>query len=229
MAKLRTAALFVARLDAELAWRKQDIAAVTSALSKSNGRGRDALIRALLAITYAHWEGFNKAAFIAYGEHISLQGKDYGGLIRSLSGMRAIENVKLLSEIRRKVFASANILESLHGIESEKAVINISARFSKIGNLNYELFVEMMGFFGIDTAKYATKSVMIDESLLKRRNSIAHGDYLDVEYEDAISLSKEILEILGRIKDDLGDAAALKSYLRSLRTGVAENTSIAPR
>lgn len=214
MAKLRTVSLFVSELDRELSWRKHDISAVAGALDKARGKAREALVRALIAVTYAHWEGFNKAALIAYADHITLQGKSYGSLRRSLSGLKATEIVQNLSEIKRKIFTSAILLERLHLIENQKANINLHSRFSKIGNLNYELFAEMISFFGIDPLSYATKAALIDESLLKSRNSIAHGDFLAIDEIKARALSKEVLSMLDRIKEDLSDAAFLKSYLR---------------
>ena len=215
MPKLRTASQFLERLDAELSWRKHDISSMVSAVNGSKGLARRALVRALVAITYAHWEGFTKAAVASYAQHISLQGKTYDSLIVSLAGLRALETVSTLGEIKRRIFSSSVLLNKLYSIGSETASISLESKFAKVGNLNYSMFTEMMEFVGIDTSTYSSKSALIDESLLKRRNTIAHGEFIELDEDEAQALVVEIFAILDRIKDDLGGAAAAKSYLRN--------------
>jgi len=55
---------------------------------------------------------------------------------------------------------------------------------------------------------------LVDESLLKRRNRIAHGQYLEIEADAFDDLVEEVLELLRWFKTDLENALATQAYLR---------------
>ena len=61
---------------------------------------------------------------------------------------------------------------------------------------------------------YETKFNLIDESLVRRRNKVAHGDYLDLGAADFRSLADEILQMMRDYKTDLQNAASMAAYRR---------------
>jgi hypothetical protein len=65
---------------------------------------------------------------------------------------------------------------------------------------------------GIDPSPYESRYHLIDESLLKRRNNIAHGDYLEVTRDDWVGLADEILLMLRQLKTDIENAIVLASF-----------------
>jgi len=59
-----------------------------------------------------------------------------------------------------------------------------------------------------------TRFNLIDESLLKRRNNIAHGEYLDLGAEDFLTLVDDVTMLMRSYKNDVSNAASTRSYRR---------------
>jgi hypothetical protein len=61
-------------LSEELAWRKRELTGLKFLVEKPpRGGSQTILLRAAIALLYAHWEGFIKAASNAYLEFVSFQ------------------------------------------------------------------------------------------------------------------------------------------------------------
>ena len=60
--KLRSADQLLTLLDNEMAWRLKEMHELRSAVKAAKGTNIDTHIRAGVAMLYAHWEGFVKAA-----------------------------------------------------------------------------------------------------------------------------------------------------------------------
>ena len=67
---------------------------------------------------------------------------------------------------------------------------------------------------GIDPAPYEARYNLIDESLLRRRNEIAHGEFLDVDAGDYRTLADEVLLMMRLYKTDIENGAARSLFLR---------------
>ncbi len=76
------------------------------------------------------------------------------------------------------------------------------------------MFEQIGEFIAVRTAGYATRKQLIDESLLRQRNEIAHGEYILIDPSSFNDLSVEILGIMRQFKNDVQNAVSLKAYLR---------------
>ena len=81
-------------------------------------------------------------------------------------------------------------------------------------NLNSIILKEMMTSVGLDFSTYDTKSNLIDEQLLKYRNNVAHGEYLQVNTKEYLALHQEIYGMLENFKTDIKNAVLFTKYLR---------------
>src|SRR5262245_54137437 len=71
-----------------------------------------------------------------------------------------------------------------------------SELLSTKSNLTFEVLRDIIDTLGLDFGPFATKTLLIDERLVQRRNTIAHGEYLDLESNDVIELHDEILDMM---------------------------------
>ena len=78
--------------------------------------------------------------------------------------------------------------------------------------MSSKVFANIAKSIGINTQGYESRYHLIDESLLKRRNHIAHGEYLDVDSDGFRELADEILYLLRSYKTDIENAVSLKEY-----------------
>jgi hypothetical protein len=74
--KLRTTEQLLATLDDDLAWRRKELSSLRLMAERTKYRPRllGPILRAGIALLYAHWEGFIKTSSEAYLEFVSRQG-----------------------------------------------------------------------------------------------------------------------------------------------------------
>lgn len=212
MAKIRTLPQLQEVLDNEMAWRIREISAFKIA-AKMNAVGHTTFVRAGVALLYAHWEGFIKAASDYYLNYVDNQGHRYRDLktcfaVFGLKGKLAHLIASKKSKSNIEVFDF--VLDEL----GKPAKMGMSTAIDTESNLTSKVFANIAASLDISTAQYETKFKLIDESLVKRRNRVAHGEYLDIGNEDFLTLVDEVVQMMRLYKIDLQNAASLEAYKR---------------
>ena len=112
----------------------------------------------------------------------------------------------IFTEVARFMLTQSN---SRSSIPYEDAITTAS-------NLSLSVLCEICCVLGIDYSCYGKKEfVIIDEQLLKRRNAIAHGEYLSLSRDEYRSLHREIVAMIEHFRDRVENSAAQKLYLRN--------------
>jgi hypothetical protein len=211
--KLRTALHLQEELDGDLAWRIREIAQMTSSVKTSDGFRQSALIRATIPLLYAHWEGYVKSGAEAMLNFVSNQRKLYGelqpcfvahGLGASLDGLEG-------GRYNRRVEAVNFLFERL----GDRATFPWKGRINTRSNLSAEVFADIAAAVGIDSSRYVSRKAFINERLLKRRNCIAHGEWLEITGATIPGLASEVITLLRWFKTDLENLMTLEGYLRN--------------
>jgi hypothetical protein len=179
-------------LDADMSWRIREISTFRLA-SKQDRVDRDTLIRAGVAMVYAHWEGFIKSASESYLEFVNNQGHLYRELKTCFVVFGMKGKLALLGDSRQ---AKTNI-EVLDFVMSE---MDQPAKMALSNAITH----------------YESRFPLIDESLVGRRNSIAHGEYLGLKPGEFIQLADDVQMMMRWYKTDLQNAATLGKYKRAL-------------
>jgi hypothetical protein len=214
MPKIRTVTQLQEKLDAEMGWRIKEISAFKLA-TKTEVGNRKAFVRAGVALVYAHWEGFIKAASESYLNYVDNQGHMYRDLKSCFAVFGLKGKLSLLTGSRQ---AKPNIeaFDFVLGELDRPARMNMSSAIDTESNLTSKVFANIATSLDIATTGYETKFNLIDESLVRRRNKVAHGDYLDLEAADFRILADEVLEMMRNYKTDLENAASMATYRRPL-------------
>ena len=215
MAKPRTAVQLVAVLDRELSWRRADLLFVLRMVERTAGIDQQSAIRAAVPLLYAHWEGFIKRAAGHYADHLSVQRLYFRDVQVCLAGLKAQSDIALLPDIKKRLFAASEALERIRKIENERVSIDVGSRIDRVGNLNHEMLMQIVQFLGLSAAPYEAYKGLVDDALLYHRNKIAHGEFLDVDAARYKSMHRDVVTLLERFKDDLENAAVMKSYKRA--------------
>ncbi|WP_041235540.1 MAE_28990/MAE_18760 family HEPN-like nuclease [Dactylococcopsis salina] len=87
---------------------------------------------------------------------------------------------------------------------------------STASNLSSETFKGIIEILGIDFSYYSTKSKLIDTQLLKKRNEIAHGNYLELDREEYRDLQAEVIGMLDLFRNQIENAASQEKYKQNL-------------
>ncbi|MET3230843.1 UNVERIFIED_ORG: hypothetical protein ABIC54_003039 [Burkholderia sp. 1263] len=212
MSKIRSLALLQSFLDDEFAWRIKEISDLKFAVQSNKGLREATVVRAGIPLLYAHWEGFVKAASIAYLEYVNSQGKKYADLDDCFVVFGLKKHLHTLVTTGR-THANLEALRFVRSSMQDRAQLQFGGAVDTESNLSSAVFENIAFSIGIDTTKYQAKFNLIDESLLRRRNKIAHGEFIDMTAKAWRELADEVLEILRAFKTDIENAASLSSFL----------------
>src|SRR5216684_3668408 len=90
MTKIRTFEQFQQLLDEELEWRKKELSVIKALVTaRSSTEIINCHIRSGIALVYAHWEGFIKAASNAYITYVASQRLTYSELTNNFIAIAA--------------------------------------------------------------------------------------------------------------------------------------------
>lgn len=213
MTKIRTLEQLQLVLDDELAWRKKELAVIKSLVTaRASTEIINCHIRSGIALIYAHWEGFIKAAGDAYLIYIASQRLTYSDLTNNFV---AIAAKRLLSEagLSNKVIVYAKVTEFFISGLTDRC--NFPTEVETKSNLSSEVLREIAYILGLDYSEYETKAKLIDETLLKSRNEIAHGKYLLIDIEQFIDLHRTMIDLLDLFSNQISNAASTEAYKKT--------------
>ena len=210
--KIRTVGQLNETLSDELAWRKKELSTLKLlAEEKNNAAGkRDTLIRSGVALLHAHWEGFIKAASVAYLEFVAAQRLKYNELAPNFValGMRAELNeagAAFKSEIHNRV---ADFFINRLSEESNIPYNDVI----RTSNLNAMELKNIVAMLGLDYTPFEPKENLLDEQLLKSRNNIAHGAYLRIDLQEYVEVQIQVIEMMDLFRNFIENAALMESY-----------------
>jgi hypothetical protein len=212
MSKPFTEADFSAQITEDRNWRIREISDLKSLIRRSDSQLQRVLLRALVAVSYAHWEGYVRVSARKFLEHVALRKFRYVELNRQffrnyfLPRLAALEGTK--SEVSKRCDLVDAILNSLDHRFSRvnEELVNTRA------NLSFDVFSDICLVCGVPSEPYASRSTFIDIILLKRRNAIAHGEETFVALSDLDEIANGTIELMRAFGDALENHVVLKSY-----------------
>lgn len=210
--KIRSAGQLLELLDYDMAWRLKEIHELRSAVKDAKGKKIDTYVRAGIALLYAHWEGFIKNSANNYISYLAFKADRMCDLKPCFAalGMKARLS---LSQESSKSSVTIEAVRYLIGALDQPIQLPKTDAVSTQSNLNSDVFVSILGWIGFDPAQYSTRFNLIDETLLKTRNSIAHGENSVIDAVRFESLVAEVIELLRWFKTDIENAVVQRSYL----------------
>lgn len=198
--------------DTDLTWRRKELSDLKSSVKSADAFSQSALLKAIVAMSYAHWEGYVRTCANKYFEHLALRRKPYSDFERQIyinsflvrlgalhkSGISLQERCRLVSDI-------------LDCGESRFAYINPDLIDTK-SNLNTEVISNLCIICGVDASYFESKKTFIDVILLKRRNAIAHGQQENIQASDIDDFVAEVLALMENFRSLLENKVYTKAY-----------------
>lgn len=211
MGKIRTIIDLQDTLDKELSWRKLELSNFKSVIPTKKNILQQALIRAGIALLYAHWEGYIKNVCESYLHFVSMQGRNHLDL-KSCFLHYSIENLIKTYGVKAN---SVNFMKFDLLIQelNAKAYFNYRNKIKTKSNLKFEVFDTMLNNIGFDSTQYSLKAIKINE-LVDKRNGIAHGEFSFPDYDYYLDIYDLVLQFIHDFKDDIVNAAQSGNFLR---------------
>jgi len=215
MSKPFTESDFSAQILEDRTWRIQEISDLKSAIRRGDTNLKKVLLRALVTICYAHWEGYIKFSARKYMEHVALRKFQFLELNRQFLRNYFLPRLASLSASKTSIAQRCELLDQIltsegaHFRRANEDLINTKS------NLNFEVFIDICLVCGVPTEHFAKKSTFIDIVLLKRRNSIAHGEETFVAVGDVDDVVNQTIDLMRTFGDSLENFVVLKTYRAS--------------
>lgn len=223
-----TADEFRAALEAELAWRQEELAFFKNQLNEISEEEKNKYRKSLVLILYSHMEGYIKICLQTYIQYINsqeLRRKDVktGLIVASMhKEFIAYENLERKSEFFRKelpddtrlhrLYRRVDFMEKVDDFKEQK--LNIEDQIIDTeSNLWYIVLQKNLYKVGLPIDLFDGYQSAID-ALVNRRNSIAHGNFRSgVTTEEFSSWETKVSDILSGVTRLLYDYANNKKYL----------------
>jgi hypothetical protein len=211
--KIRTTEQLIEAVAGEIAWRRRELTDLRFMVEGADGnRTRQAVVtRAAVALLYAHWEGFVKAAAEIYLQFVAMQRCRNSELTDSMLAI-VLRSKFLAAERSKKITIHTTVVEFFRTQMQRQCSLPYKD-VSTEANLSSTVFLEILHCLGLSPADYESKSHLIDSQLLAKRNHIAHGSALNVETKDYLTLHDEIVNLMSLFRNQIENAAVTRGYL----------------
>ncbi|OGP53347.1 MAG: hypothetical protein A2Y65_05520 [Deltaproteobacteria bacterium RBG_13_52_11] len=208
---IRTEENLFDRLAEDLIWRKREITILRWLMEKASPDRLGPLLRSTVALVYAHWEGFIKTAGTAYLEFVHFRRLKHSELAPNFVALAARSMLRRAGATN-KVAAHLEVTKFFLSRLNEQSRLPYRDGVDRGGNLSSGLLKEIVETLGLEFTPFETKVHLIDERLLRARNTIAHGEYLVVDVAAVDELAEEVLGMLEAFRAQIDNAAALGTY-----------------
>jgi hypothetical protein len=212
MSKPYTESEFSAQITADRNWRIKEISDLKLAIRRGDESMRRVLLRALVAICYAHWEGYVKFSARKYFEHIALRKFQYNTLDRQFVRNYFLPRLAALSTSKLSVADRCLLIDELLD-SSERRFTHVNDDLINTkANLNFDVLTDLCLVCGLSAALFADSATFIDIILLKRRNSIAHGEDTLIAFDEMDEIAERTIKLMRTFGNELENRVVLQTY-----------------
>lgn len=201
------------QFDADLIWRRKELSDMKAAIKAADSASRSVLLRALVTICYAHWEGYVRTCATKYFEHLALRHMHYLEFERQVYVNSFLVRLDAIHKSRFSIEARSNLVNDiLDGTQGRFAFIHDKLIDTK-SNLSTDAIKDICIICSVDGSHFEEKRPFIDLILLKRRNAIAHGQLESIDVKDIDQSVTDTLALMDHFRTLLENKVYMKAYL----------------
>ena len=198
--------------DEDLIWRRKELSDLKAAVNASDAAAKLALLRAIIAMSYAHWEGYVRTCATRYFEHLAMRRRPYVQLERQVYVNTFLVRLDALHQSRTSLQARCKLVNNiLDGTAGTFNYVHPSLIDTK-SNLNTDTILEICCICAVDGAHFESQRTFIDQFVLKRRNAIAHGQFEIVALNEMDNFVANVLSLMDHFRTLLENKVYLKQY-----------------
>lgn len=169
--------------------------------------------RAAIAISYAHWEGFVKAASAHYIEFINTQDIPVNSLHICFQAAFLKGHFKRCWNSEKTSYLGS-VLSDIDGHRTMIFRLHPAKIVDTESNLSSTVFRELVSSLGLEyLEEYETRQNFIDEKLVHSRNQVVHGELVRFTMIEASERIDGVLSLVDRFADQLIDAVQDIAYI----------------
>src|SRR5579863_9036183 len=198
--------------DEDLIWRRRELSDMKAAVKTADVAAKPVLLRAIITMSYAHWEGYVRVCANRYFEYLTIRRKSYTELERQIYVNAFLIRLDALHQSRTSLETRCNLVNDiLDGTNGTFRYVNPMLIDTK-SNLSTEVIAEICLICSVDPSHFETKRFFIDQLILKRRNAIAHGQQEFIKENEVDGLVADVLGLMQHFRTLLENKVYLKQY-----------------
>lgn len=211
---IRTTDELIDRVGKDLIWRRKELSELKGLVQETQGQIRfRVIIRAAVALLYAHWEGFVKKSSSYYLEFVSSHRLPYGKLASNFVALTLKSKFNELAASEK--ISGANLLADFFCTSlNRQSNVPYKGAVDTKSNLSSKVLQDILSTLGIPQVNFSTRMNFIDSNLVNPRNHIAHGEDFDLSAAEYMELHEAVMSLLETYKNEVENAAVLKSFER---------------
>jgi len=213
MSKPHTESEFSQLLVNDRTWRLKEISDLKSAIIRADTALERVLLRALVTICYAHWEGHVRHSAKNYLAYIARRKFRFGDLNNQFLKNYFLPRLAALSKSNHSLLAKCDLLDDILNSSPKRYSRCNDDLVNTKSNLNSDVLQEICLVCGVPFATFEEQKTFIDIMLLKRRNAIAHGEDTFVHSSDLDDLAAKTISLMRAFGNALDNNVSLKSYV----------------
>jgi hypothetical protein len=198
--------------DADLIWRRKELSDMKAAIKTADAPSKPALLRAIIAMSYAHWEGYVRTCANRYFEHLTLRKKPFVEFERQIYVNSILGKLDALHHGRVSLEEQCKLINDiLDGGNGRFSYVNpdlVDTRY----NLSTDVIKDICLICGVDSNHFEQNRTFLDVLLLKRRNAIAHGQQEYIQTDEIDDFVANILALMGFFRNLLENKIYTKAY-----------------
>jgi hypothetical protein len=199
--------------DEDLIWRRRELSDLKAAVKRADVAAKTVILRALIAMSYAHLEGFVRVCANRYFEYLAIRKKSYTDLERQIYINSFLIRLDALYQSRAGIDARCKLVNDiLDGTSDTFRYVNPKLVDTR-SNLNTDTLKEICLICSIEPSYFERERIFIDQIVLKRRNAIAHGQQEFIEESEIDDLVAGILNLMEHFRTLLENKVYLKKYI----------------
>lgn len=212
MSKAFTEEEFSDLITQDRTWRLKEISDLKSAVQRADRTLQTVLLRALVTICYAHWEGYVKSTALRYMEFIARRKLQYSELNSQFLRNYFLPRLAGLSVNKTSIAERCSLVdEILFSGDRRFSRMNVDLINTK-ANLNYDVLKDICIVCGVSIDDFSDSETFLDVLLLKRRNEIAHGENTFVAVEDLDDIADKTIALMRAFGDSVENQIVTKGY-----------------
>ena len=198
--------------DEDMIWRRKELSDMKAAIKVADAPSKAVLLRALIAMSYAHWEGYVRTCANRYFEHFTLRKKPFSEFERQIYVNTFLVRLDALQQKRVGLEARCKLINDiLDGTGERFGYVNPTLIDTK-SNLNTDVIKDICLICAVDSTHFESSRTFIDILVLKRRNAIAHGQQEYIQQDGIDDLVASILALMTHFRNLLENKVYQKQY-----------------
>jgi hypothetical protein len=198
--------------DADLIWRRKELSDMKAAVKVADSPSKPVLLRALIAMSYAHWEGYVRTCANRYFEYLTLRRQVFSKFERQIYVNSILGRIDALHHGRVSLKERCKLISDILDGEGGRFSYINSDLVDTRSNLNTDVIKDICTICGVDSNHFEKNRTFIDIFVLKRRNAIAHGQQEYIHLDEIDSLVADILALMGFFRNLLENKVYTKAY-----------------